>query len=129
MRWKFRSVTCAAGFAAGLSLALVALGPSRADEGVTRKTVIENERVLVTAVTLESGATNPMHRHDLPAVIVVLEGARIEHRLPDGSRYTREPKAGDTTWRDAGFEHAETNVGTTRMRAVLVQLKPPAVTP
>lgn len=87
------------------------------------KPLLENDRVVVVEAGIEPGATAGMHRHGLATVIVCLQGATIKETYADGSTRTFERKAGDVIWREAGFQHDETNVGQTRLRVVAVQLK------
>ncbi len=82
-----------------------------------------NDRVEVVEGTLAPGAVAGMHKHTLAAVVIFVEGATIKETLPDGTTRTYERKPGEVAWRDASFQHDETNVGQSRMRVIVVQLK------
>jgi quercetin dioxygenase-like cupin family protein len=109
-------------------LALLALGatalPRQAAPAVSRKVVLENDRVNVVEITVEPGGVIPRHRHERDAVIVTLEGEKLEEILPDGNRNVRELKPGGASWRAKGHEHEERNTGKTRIRVYIIELKP-----
>ncbi|HJY86295.1 MAG TPA: hypothetical protein VKE24_05600 [Candidatus Acidoferrales bacterium] len=87
------------------------------------KVLLSNDRVEVVEGILTPGQAVGMHRHTLAAVVLFLEGATIKEELPDGHTEIHERKPGEVVWREAGFEHNEANVGKSRMRVVVVQLK------
>jgi mannose-6-phosphate isomerase-like protein (cupin superfamily) len=89
--------------------------------GVRR--LLENDRVQVLEAIIPPGEEAGVHTHSQPTVIVVVEGATIRETLSDGQTRTEERKPGDVLWRAAGFQHNETNLGKTRLRAIAVQLK------
>ena len=91
--------------------------------------VFENERIKIWDFILEPGAAIPMHTHRRDHVIVVVDGGRLEVTYGDGRRQLYEPKAGDTFFGRAEGGPADThdarNVGTTRYRNMIVELKEP----
>jgi len=109
-------------------LALLVLGaaelPRQTAPAVSRKVVLDNDRVDVVETTVEPGGVIPRHRHERDAVIVTLEGEKLEEILPDGSRNVRELKPGSVSWRAKGHEHEERNTGKTRIRVYIIELKP-----
>ncbi len=105
-----------------VSVAAVAAAPQqqRAPFG---KVLLSNDRVEVVEGILTPGQAVGMHRHTLAAVVLFLEAATIKEALPGGHTEIHERKAGEVLWREAGFQHDEANVGKSRMRVVVVQLK------
>jgi hypothetical protein len=89
--------------------------------------LFENERVKVWDFVLEPGEAIPMHTHRLDHVIIVIEGGSLETGAPDGARRHHEPRPGDHYYcRVDGEEtHDARNVGTTRYRNLIVELKEP----
>ena len=102
--------------------------PSPAPE--YHKPVFENEFVLVLDVSIPAGATVPAHVHPWPAVFITLQPAHLvfrnlaaevvrDVRPPSGP--IDEPKV---EWREPDSEPAAvTNVGTTALRALRIELK------
>jgi len=89
--------------------------------------VYENERVKVWDFVLEPGASIPMHTHRRDHVIVVVEGSRLEVEYADGRRGFFEPRPGDVHvgMVDGEDTHDARNVGTTRYRNLIIELKEP----
>jgi beta-alanine degradation protein BauB len=91
------------------------------------KVILENERVRVLSVTMAPGGKTPMHTH--PANIVyALNAARVKFTTPDGKSVDVDLKAGDIVWNEAQT-HAGANIGTTEVRALVVEMKEPAKAP
>jgi hypothetical protein len=94
------------------------------------KTLLENEFVLVLDVSIPAGVTVPAHLHPWPAVFITLQPAHLvfrsladkvvrEIRPPTGA-----PESPKVEWREPDSEPASvTNVDTTEMRALRVELK------
>ena len=91
--------------------------------------LFENERVKIWDFALDPGATIPMHTHRLDHVIVVIDGGRLEVEYADGRRQRYEPEPGDTFFGRVDGGPADThdarNIGTTRYRNLIVELKEP----
>lgn len=91
--------------------------------------LFENERVKIWDFVLEPGAAVPLHTHRRDHVIVVIDGGRLEVTYGDGRRQRYEPKPGDTFFGRVDGGPADThdarNVGTTRYRNLIVELKEP----
>jgi hypothetical protein len=94
------------------------------------KPVFENEFVLVLDVSIPPGATVPAHAHPWPAVFVTLQPAHLVFRnlAAQVVRDVRPPAARadevDVAWREPDSEPASvTNVGTTALRALRIELK------
>jgi quercetin dioxygenase-like cupin family protein len=89
--------------------------------------LFENERVKIWDFVLEPGEAIPMHTHRRDHVIVVVEGGRLEVEDAGGRRRTYEPKAGDVHYGAVVGEdtHDARNVGPTRYRNLIIELKEP----
>ena len=91
--------------------------------------VFENERVKVWDFVLEPGQAMPLHTHRRDHVIVVVDGGRLEVEYGDGRRQAYEPRPGDVHFGRADGGPADThdarNVGTSRYRNLIVELKEP----
>jgi quercetin dioxygenase-like cupin family protein len=108
-----------------LGLALAVSGVSAQDaEKVSPKTVklrFENARVRVLETSSNPGDKEGMHSH--PAnVVYVIEGAKMRITTPDGKSTEVQFKSGDTIWREP-VTHAAENIGTTRLHAIIFELK------
>ena len=106
------------------------VGPVLAQDAVkvapnVYKVILENERVRVLSVTLQPGEKAPMHSHP-PNIVYPLNAATVRFLLPDGTKVDADIKADEVSWHE-GEIHATENVGTTELRALVVELKgPPA---
>ncbi len=89
--------------------------------------LFENERVKVWDFVLEPGEAIPFHTRRRDHVIVVVEGGRLETEDAAGNRRTVEPRAGDWFYCrvDGEDTHDARNVGTTRYRNLVIELKGP----
>jgi quercetin dioxygenase-like cupin family protein len=89
--------------------------------------LFENERVKVWDFVLEPGEAIPMHTHRRDHVIVVIDGGQLVVEYADGTRRTAEPRPGDIYFGrvDAEDTHDARNVGTTRYRNIIIELKEP----
>lgn len=103
-----------------LAAAALAQDPSKvAPKAFTEK--INNDQVQVFEYHSKPGDKEPMHSHR-QNVVYVLQGGKERFTLPDGKTEEREFKTGDVIWRDPST-HAVENIGTTEMRALIVELK------
>ncbi len=106
--------------------AVLAEDPVKVAPGVY-KVILENDRVRVLSVTLKPGEKTPMHSH--PANIVYpLNAGKVRFTLPDGKSIDADLKAGEISWHE-GETHATENLGKTRVRALVVELKEPPKPP
>jgi beta-alanine degradation protein BauB len=85
---------------------------------------LDNPRVRVFETTVQPGEKEAMHSHPA-SVIYVLEGGRLRNHASDGTVTEAEVKTGEVYYRDPLTHWAE-NIGTTTIRLVLMELKPPA---
>ncbi len=91
--------------------------------------LFENERVKVWDFVLEPGDTFAMHTHRRDHLIVVVEGGDLVVRYADGRTQAYSPQPGDLHYGrvdgGAADTHDACNVGTTRYRNLIVELKEP----
>lgn len=87
-----------------------------------RQVTLDNEAVRVVESTYPVGTAVPMHNHDFPRVLYVIDGGRLQTTGPDGATNTREVHPGDTLWRSPE-NHRTRNVGSTPVRIVEVEIK------
>lgn len=83
---------------------------------------LENDRVRVLEYVLPPGESEPLHSH-LSGVAYVINGATLHVRMGDGSVADGTLQVGDVHWRDKNVTHAVQNVGSSDMRALIVELK------
>jgi len=91
--------------------------------------LFENDRVKIWDFVLEPGEAVPMHTHARDHVVVVIEGGELEVEWADGSRTRHAPRPGDRFFGAVGDPvrdtHDARNVGTTRYRNLVIELKEP----
>ena len=86
-------------------------------------TLIDNDRVRVNRLVLKPGESSKMHTHPMHGLGIILYDSTIELIAPDGTKRKLEPKAGDSTWQNAGTTHVIKNVGTNVFEAIDIELK------
>jgi quercetin dioxygenase-like cupin family protein len=90
-------------------------------------TILDNDRVRVTEMTLAPGGESPVHRWSHDAVTYVAEGSEmkiVEHEGGGEEQARREPLApGHAYWYSRGATRSFHNLGTGRFRQVIVELK------
>jgi quercetin dioxygenase-like cupin family protein len=84
--------------------------------------LFENERTRVWEVLLAPGETLAMHRHELPYVVVTIEGATCLIITADGAEKTVTLQPGDWEFKLPEV-HALRNIGATRFRNRFIELK------
>lgn len=84
----------------------------------------ENERVRVMEVTFEPGQKIGMHSHPDHSVYFI-EGGQVKITTSDGKENVVDAKTGDAMWLTAQT-HSGENVGKTRVRILVTELKEPA---
>lgn len=94
---------------------------------VGQSVIFENDLVRVWHIRLEPGESQPMHRHDLPYLVIAIEGGKNVIETAAGEKIGVDEPAGGVVFRDPGATHTLTNVGDTTYLARLTELKlPPA---
>ncbi len=102
------------------TLSLVLSGPVRADT-VTPKTLVENDKVLVTETILKPGDTAPANR--LGQVFYYVQGGSVELTYSDGKKETFQRKTGTARIVTGKAASSAMNVGKTNIHVVSVILK------
>lgn len=87
--------------------------------------VFENEQVRVWEVLLEPGEKQELHQHKLPYVIVAIEPGNNRITNIEGEVRDTHETPGHVVYQDSGQIHELHNVGTTRYRNRLVEIKQP----
>ncbi|HEY1908951.1 MAG TPA: hypothetical protein VGG91_23110 [Myxococcaceae bacterium] len=88
------------------------------------RVLFENERVRVLAFTTRPGESWPLHGHP-DSVVVSLSEYTVRNVIPGQAPTERHSRPGDSRWISA-TEHTGSNVGSTEMRGVMIELKEPA---
>jgi quercetin dioxygenase-like cupin family protein len=84
--------------------------------------LFENERTRIWEVVLEPGERLVMHRHDLPYVVITVEGSTCLITASDGVTRSLTLRPGDWEWKPPEI-HALENIGSTRFRNRFVEFK------
>lgn len=118
IRGSWSLFLCAA--AIGAASAAYGQDPAKvAPRAFTQK--IDNADVQVFEYSSKPGDKEAMHSHRAN-VVYVAQGGKLRFTMPDGKTQEAEFKAGDCVFRAAGA-HSVENIGTTEMKAVVVELK------
>jgi quercetin dioxygenase-like cupin family protein len=116
------ALSIATGGARAVAAAPPELDPVQTD-GDKYRPLFENSLVRVLRYHDEPGAVT--HQHDHPCFVLYALGSfKRELTFADGSRRTREFRAGETSWMPAQ-SHAGHNTGDTPTDALLFELKGP----
>jgi quercetin dioxygenase-like cupin family protein len=93
--------------------------------------LFEDDRVRIWQIALEPGQEAPFHTHHLDYTTITVEGGDLERLNGDGSVDRVKSEAGRVMrWYKSTRTHGLRNVGSTRFRNVIVELKGvPAVFP
>jgi quercetin dioxygenase-like cupin family protein len=105
---------------AAIPFAVSAQDASKVDAG-HYKVLVDNASVRVLQVNVGVGEKSPMHAHP-DAILVPLVSAKARFTLPDGKTEDRDLAADMPSYTPATTP-APANVGTTRVEAILVELK------
>ena len=112
-------VICFGALALGVLGTALARPRSETAPGLTVK--FENDRVRVLELRLKPGQSEPQHSHP-QYVLYPLTDYKVRNTSADGTVRTYERKAGDVFWGEP-ITHGGENVGTTEVRAIIVELK------
>jgi beta-alanine degradation protein BauB len=86
--------------------------------------IFEDDRVRIWEIVLDPGQEAAVHTHHLDYTTVVVEGGVVERLNADGTTDRREVQPGDIQrWYQSTARHGLRNVGTTRFRNVIVEVK------
>jgi len=84
---------------------------------------LDNEHVRVFEAILPPGWKENQHSHPT-SIVYVIVGGKVRNHFPDGTSSEVTYTDGQTAYRDPVTHWAE-NIGTTTIRLVVVELKPP----
>jgi quercetin dioxygenase-like cupin family protein len=90
---------------------------------VGQRVIFENDLVRVWEIVLQPGETQPLHRHDLPYVVISVQSAVNVIESADGERIDVTEPRGAVVFREPGATHSLTNVGETTYVARLLEIK------
>jgi predicted metal-dependent enzyme (double-stranded beta helix superfamily) len=95
------------------------------DEHVGTHLLFEDDEVRIWSIVLEPGQSAKMHTHRLDYAVVTVQPGRNRRGNGDGSVDIMENQRGAVRFDrvGAGQQHDLTNVGQTRYRNVIVELK------
>jgi quercetin dioxygenase-like cupin family protein len=85
------------------------------------KEKLNNEHVNVIEFTSKPGEKEAMHSHP-DMLLYVIHGGKLKSTTADGKSQVIDYKTGDVAWRPA-ITHSTENVGTTEVKALLVEVK------
>ena len=85
------------------------------------KTLMENEHVRVLEMTLSAGETDVTHSHPSETAYFV-KGGKVKIHLASGDVMEADIPDGHVMWHE-GWTHRVENVGTTDIRAIIVETK------
>jgi len=88
-----------------------------------QRLLLENRRVRVWEMVIEPGETYPLHVHRHPYLSIILEGALVVMTDEAGREERLRVRRGDVVWRVPPDAHSVRNVGRTRFRNRLVELR------
>jgi hypothetical protein len=110
------ATACVSAFALSLTLS----GAVRAD-AITPKTLVENDKILVTETVLKPGDTAPASR--LGQVFYYVQGGSVELTYSDGKKETFQRKTGTARIVTGKPSSSAMNAGKTTIHVVSVMLK------
>ena len=91
---------------------------------VGTKLLLENDRVKIWELDLKVGESSRWHKHLLDYITVGLtEGGRMHREFDDGTEDETRPSWGDCRFAEKHQAHTVTNIGSTRHRNILIELK------
>ena len=90
---------------------------------VANKLLFENELVRVWEMSLAPGECSDRHRHDLPYLLCVLEGSRIDADIEGTGRIEIPVQPGSVFFVPAGATETAINASDRSFREILIELK------
>ena len=90
---------------------------------VANQFLFENQRVKMWHLDLQPGESSAWHVHDQDYVTVVVEPGKLLREWEDGSTDELEYPLGHVNFTEKHGPHRVTNIGTTRYRNALAELK------
>jgi len=90
---------------------------------VANKLLFENELVRVWEMDLAPGERSDRHRHDLPYLLCVLEGSRVDAEVEGSGRVELPVQPGSVFFVPPGATETAINPTRGRFREILIELK------
>jgi hypothetical protein len=95
-----------------------------ADNPIGTDLIFEDDRVRIWQIVLDPGQEAPTHTHHFDYTTITIEGSTLERLNGDGSVDRTEGVPGNVSrWYRSTRTHGLRNVGPTRFRNVIVELK------
>ncbi len=92
---------------------------------VANKLLFENDLVRVWEMSLAPGERSDRHRHDLPYVLCVLEGSRIDAEIEGAGHVEIPVQRGSVFFVPPGSTETAINASGEHFREILIELKAP----
>jgi quercetin dioxygenase-like cupin family protein len=93
---------------------------------VANKMLFENELVRVWEMTLAPGERSARHRHDLPYLLCILEGTRVDAEVEGRGHVEIPVQPGSVFFVPPGATETAVNNSRDPFREILIELKQPA---
>ena len=90
---------------------------------VGTKVIFEDDEIKVWNLIIDPGEASGLHTHNHNYFYYVVEGSTLEIARADGTVDTMTAEPGDVVGGKEGSTHDAKNVGDTRFRNVLVEVK------
>ena len=92
---------------------------------VANKLLFENELVRVWEMNLAPGERSDRHRHELPYLLCVLAGTRVDAEVDGRGRVEIPVQAGSVFFVPPGATETAVNASPDHFREILIELKKP----
>jgi hypothetical protein len=96
---------------------------------VANRLLFENELVRVWEMNLAPGERSDRHRHDLPYLMCVCEGTRIDAEIEGQGRVAIPVQRGSVFFVPPGATETAINASEDHFREILIELKRPGSEP
>ena len=96
---------------------------------VANKLLFENELVRVWEMDLAPGERSDRHRHDLPYLLCVLQGSRVDAEIDGAGRVELPVQPGSVYFVPPGATETAINASEDHFREILIELKRPGSEP
>lgn len=96
---------------------------------VANKLLFENELVRVWEMNLAPGERSDRHRHDLPYLLCVLEGSRVDAEVEGRGRIEIPVQPGSVFFVPPGATETAINASGDHFREILIELKKASAEP
>jgi beta-alanine degradation protein BauB len=90
---------------------------------VANKLLFENDLVRVWEMNLAPGERSDRHRHDLPYLLCVLEGSRVDAEVEGHGRVELPVQPGSVFFVPPGATETAINASADNFREILIELK------